>query len=159
MKEKPDPQHLKPKSKRLRHILKELENYPKEEIKAFSEAAIDVAKKVDEQVEIREVDIASKFNGEEGLVSELIYKTRKKSEKEIWIHTQLIFCSINKCSKCPHGPYNFEYRNNVNGETVVKWIGTPFFNPRSILAGVVSQWPERFNPVTKTLNFGERPEG
>lgn len=46
-----------------------------------------------------------------------------------WRQLEKIYCSLERCPNCPHGPYWYRYRANKRKKTVtVAFAGKPFFD-------------------------------
>lgn len=71
----------------------------------------------------REIDIATDHTGDPALVSQVLRVDGDKTSGK-WFQVERIFCSTEKCPKCPHGAYHYEYRyNKRKGTTTVRYRG------------------------------------
>ena len=75
----------------------------------------------------REVDIATAHTGDPTLVDQVLRVAGDKTSGK-WFQVERIFCSTEKCPKCPHGDYMYEYRHNKKkGTTTVRFKGDGSF--------------------------------
>jgi hypothetical protein len=80
----------------------------------------------------RNVDIGENFRGEPDLIAEVLRKNNYKKDSK-WYQVQTIYCSAQRCKRCPHGPFHYLYRRKKKtGEVTVKYIGEPVFDPRLV---------------------------
>ncbi|MHC4158613.1 MAG: hypothetical protein ACYSSO_05995 [Planctomycetota bacterium] len=80
----------------------------------------------------RDIDIGADFSGNNELIADIIHKSTTQ-KTNVWFQIQTIFCSKNKCKSCPHGPFNYKYRRNKQGEIKVKYVGQPVFDTRPLV--------------------------
>lgn len=89
---------------------------PKDESPLW-EFSISSLRKLGQRI-VREVGIAERFSGEEGLVAEVLEVRGDKSTGE-WREVVKLYCSAERCEDCPHGPYVFVCRRTESGGDVV----------------------------------------
>ena len=83
---------------------------------------------IESQRDRRDIDIASEFRGEPEFVAEVLRASGNK-ESGKWEQLEKIYCSRERCSRCPHGPFFFTYRRiKSSGKLKVKYSGKPVFN-------------------------------
>ena len=74
----------------------------------------------------REIDIATDHKGDPDLIAQVLRIVGDKTNGK-WIQVERIFCSKEKCPKCPHGDFHYEYRiNKKKGITTVRFKGIGF---------------------------------
>ena len=74
----------------------------------------------------REIDIATDHTGDPTLIAQVLRVEGDKTSGK-WIQVERIFCSIARCTGCPHGDYHYEYRyNKKKGTTTVRFKGQGF---------------------------------
>jgi hypothetical protein len=77
---------------------------------------------------ISEDDIAENFKGEDELIAKLYEREPCPRSKNRFHVSAKIFCSKEKCDKCPHGPFFFEYKYDKSGTLEVAYEGRPAFD-------------------------------
>jgi hypothetical protein len=76
----------------------------------------------------REVDIAWDHTGVASLISKVL-EVKQKDPGRRWQQLEKIYCSAERCQKCPHGPYLYEYRaNRQRKTTAVRFRGALAFD-------------------------------
>ena len=84
--------------------------------------------------ERREIDIAAEHSGEPDLVGEVLDVQDEGRWRE---QLQTIYCSTDRCPRCPHGPYWYTYRQNVRkGTTSIRYAGRPFVDMKLVDAAM-----------------------
>ena len=86
---------------------------------------------IEELDEPRDVDVATSFEGDEGLVAEIL-SISGDTKTDKWTQAQTLYCSKKRCKSCPHGPFVFAYRRLKSGAIRVKYKGKPVFNLRTL---------------------------
>ena len=79
----------------------------------------------------RDIDIALEFDGSEDRIAEVV-DTRGRSRPRACIRNLRIYCSDERCSDCPHGPFLYEYWMTQKGLRI-KFVGIPFIADMKIL--------------------------
>ncbi len=101
----------------------------------------------------REIDIAVEHSGDPSLVASVL-RTIGDPNGNDWYQVECIYCSAERCARCPHGDFRFQYRRNKRKGTVSKkYVGTMAFSHELIerlKAGVR-------NPVAAYV-FYEKPD-
>jgi hypothetical protein len=75
-----------------------------------------------------EADIGAEYTGAPELIATLVHTTKGKKDGR-WRQLQTIYCSKERCARCPHGPYWYSYSENRQKKTVVvKYKGMLYFS-------------------------------
>ena len=112
-----------------------IENYgrmPLRKLKELRDCIEGIIEGIEASPERREIDIAVEHSGEAELVH-TVYRNRGSKNRGIWYQVQTIYCSLDRCPNCPHGPYSYTYRRNKKRGTLsVTFRGKPVFHPEFI---------------------------
>ncbi|MDA2928508.1 hypothetical protein MYX84_00945 [Acidobacteria bacterium AH-259-O06] len=81
--------------------------------------------------EKRKIDLAAEHSGKAEMIHEII-DIEGESGKRKWTQWETIYCSPEKCSECPHGPFMFTYRANKKGTVRIVDYGIPAFDIRAL---------------------------
>jgi hypothetical protein len=77
-----------------------------------------------EQGERREIDIASEHTGARELSARVLRVIGDPSSGK-WEQIERIYCSLERCPRCPHGDFRYRYqRDRRRGSVSVRYIGT-----------------------------------
>jgi hypothetical protein len=76
----------------------------------------------------REIDIAAEHSGSPAMIHEVLELKGTRGASR-WRQLEKIYCSAERCQRCPHGPFWYEYRTNKREKTVVvKFAGKSIFD-------------------------------
>jgi hypothetical protein len=77
---------------------------------------------------LREVDVAYDHRGLPGQTCQVL-DVRQITPGSKWRQLEKVYCCEQRCKRCPHGPYWYEYRANARRKTVaVTFKGAPAFD-------------------------------
>jgi hypothetical protein len=81
-----------------------------------------------ESCPLREVDVAYSFLGLPVQTCQVL-EVKQISPGRKWRQLEKVYCSEQRCERCPHGPYWYEYRANARRKSVaVTFKGAPAFD-------------------------------
>jgi hypothetical protein len=95
---------------------------------------LELKEEIDKELEerknrpISENDIAENFKGEEELIAKLYSREPYPKDESRFLVRAKIFCSKEKCEKCPHGPFLFRYKYYKSGALKVEYKGKLLFD-------------------------------
>lgn len=82
----------------------------------------------------QEADIGAEYAGAPELIAEVVQTTKGKKDGRRR-QLQTIYCSNERCARCPHGPYWYSYSENRRKKTVVvKYEGMLYFSLEALRA-------------------------
>lgn len=82
----------------------------------------------------READIGAEYKGAPELIAEVVRAMKGKKQGH-WKQLQTVYCSTERCPRCPHGPYWYGYSENKREKSIsVKYEGMPYFNLQALRA-------------------------
>ena len=101
---------------------------------------------------LREIDIAIEHSGNVSLIHEVVaIKGTKESGR--WRQQESIYCSQERCPRCPHGPHWYRYRANKKRKSVTATFeGTPVFDHKMLLEMLKKARPPIFVGPIKEVN-------
>lgn len=73
----------------------------------------------------REIDVATEYVETPGLIHEVL-RTKGHKASSQWQQLQTVYCSLEHCTLCPHGPFWYRYsRNRRLNRVSVTFAGLP----------------------------------
>ena len=79
----------------------------------------------------RDIDIATSYGGDQELVASRV-DISGDPNGAVWQEVLRIYCSTDRCLRCPHGDFIFRCRRSRRGVVNVKYLGKRVFSPETI---------------------------
>jgi hypothetical protein len=80
----------------------------------------------------RDIDIAFDHTGDPSVVAKVL-RVIGEPTSSAWYQVERIYCSKERCPRCPHGDFAFQYRRNKRkGTTSKRYVATTAFGQEVI---------------------------
>ena len=106
------------------------EKYAAMSLKTLRELRDDLSEIIREQEAQprREIDIAAEHTGDPALIARVL-RTVGDPNSGRWHQVERIYCTFERCPRCPHGDFRYRYqRNKRKGTITVDYVGTQVFD-------------------------------